>query len=75
MPDSMTREQILQHAYDAAAKAKDLAGRAESAAHSTERRGQTPHFAAAGALWADVARSYAAIAHATPAPVTEATDA
>ena len=67
----MTREQILLQALEAADTAKRLAVHAESAAHSGERRGQTPHFAAAGAAWADVARSYAAIAQLLPETETE----
>lgn len=69
----MTREQILKQAIDAAATAKRLAGHAESAAHSTERYHYTERYAAAGAAWADVARSYAAIAQLLPE--TETADA
>lgn len=68
-----TREQALSLARTAASKAAVLAGHAENAAHSTERRHQTEAFAAAGAVWADVARAHAAIA--ATLPETEAANA
>lgn len=64
----MNREQALAKARDAASRAAVLAGHAESTAHSDDpnRRHKVAQFAAAGAVWADVSRSYAALAAATP---------
>ncbi|MEH0423141.1 hypothetical protein [Streptomyces sp. B21-083] len=64
--DDLTRTLALTEARNAAAKAKRLAEHAESAAHSTSRQSDVKIFAAAGTTWADVARSYAAIAAALP---------
>lgn len=62
----MTRDQALTEARLAAGRAKELAKYADSAAHNPDNRAKVPTFAAAGALWADVARSYAALAQAMP---------
>ncbi|MDW4904447.1 hypothetical protein RB628_03610 [Streptomyces sp. ADMS] len=62
----MTRDQALTEARHAVGRAKELATYAESAAHSFDNRAKAPTFAAAGALWADVARSYATLAQAMP---------
>lgn len=70
----MTREQIIAQALDAANRAKALATQAESASHSIERHHQTERFAAAGATWADVARSYAAVAELLTETETETVD-
>jgi hypothetical protein len=69
----MTREQRLTMADAAATRAATLARDAETAARSTEFRHKAVPLAAAGALWADVARSHAAIAAVLPE--TEAVDA
>jgi hypothetical protein len=62
----MTREQALDEAINAASNAKVYARRVEDAAQSGDTYGSIPRLAAAGALWADTARAYAAIAAALP---------
>ncbi|WP_437050817.1 hypothetical protein [Streptomyces sp. enrichment culture] len=62
-----TRTDALATATEAAFQAEELARRTESAARSIDNRHQTEPLARAGALWADVARAYAAIAAALPA--------
>ncbi|MFJ8195215.1 hypothetical protein ACIQ8D_36600 [Streptomyces sp. NPDC096094] len=59
----MTREQALQEAIEAAASAGKLAADAERAAH---HGGDAARFAVAGAVWADTARSYTALAAVLP---------
>lgn len=73
--DNLTREQALTEARNAAARAKTLAGHAESAAHNLDREGRVPMLAAAGALWADTARAYAALAAALPQDTPKDADA
>ncbi|WP_309097535.1 hypothetical protein [Streptomyces sp.] len=63
----VTREQILQEAVEAAAQAKKLAIEAERYAHSFDHHPKVARYAAAGATWAETARSWAAIAAALPA--------
>lgn len=76
--DNLTHKQALREARAAAAKASRLAGYAENAAHTDDpnRRHQVPQFAASGALWADVSRSYTALAAVLPEtePETEPAD-
>ncbi|WP_330265311.1 hypothetical protein [Streptomyces griseorubiginosus] len=69
MPN-LIREQALTEAQNAAAKAKRLAQYAESAAHSSDPNHyiKTNRLAEAGALWADTARAYTALALALPEP-------
>jgi hypothetical protein len=67
----VTREQALTEARNAAGRAKTLAGDAENAAHNAGRCHLAPYYAAAGALWADTARAYTAIAQALPETTTE----
>jgi hypothetical protein len=55
------RAAALSRAVAAAAQAESLAERAESAARSVDHHQAAP-LAAAGSLWADVARTYTAIA-------------
>jgi hypothetical protein len=62
----VTREQRLTMADAAATRAAGLARDAEAAARSYDRRSQAEPLAAAGSLWADVARAHAAIAAALP---------
>lgn len=62
----MTREQALAQARIAANKSKKFAEYAGNAADGGDSQGKVPRLAAAGALWADTARAYAAIAAATP---------
>ncbi|MCX5338111.1 hypothetical protein [Streptomyces sp. NBC_00140] len=64
----MTREEALAQARTAVNRASNLAEYAEGAAHSEHRQGQAAPFAAAGAVWADAARAYAAIAAVLPEP-------
>ena len=73
----MNREKHLQLADAAVTRAERLAGHAEKAAHSSDPNHhiQTGRLAEAGALWADIARSHAAIAAALPEAETEDTDA
>lgn len=63
--DNLTREQALTEALTAAAESKRLAGHAGTAAHGSDQA-KVQGLAAAGALWADVARSYAALAAVLP---------
>lgn len=70
--DTLTREQALTEARNAADKAKRLAEHAGNAADNGDSQGKVPRLAAAGALWADLARSYAAIASVLPETKTEA---
>ncbi|WP_406345520.1 hypothetical protein [Streptomyces sp. NBC_00648] len=67
----MTRDQALNEALNAATRAKTLAEHVESAAHSVDFRHKATALAAAGGLWTNVARSYAAIAKAAPETVDE----
>ncbi|MFM9594016.1 hypothetical protein ACKI1O_32090 [Streptomyces scabiei] len=60
----MNREQRLTMADAATTRAATLAREAEDAAHSFHDRDKTERLAAAGALWADIARAHAAIAAA-----------
>lgn len=63
----MTRDQALNQAVDSIRSAEVLARHAESAAHSDDHRHKAAAFAAAGALRADIARTYAALAQTLPA--------
>jgi hypothetical protein len=71
MANESTADQYVRLAWNAVSRAATLAGHAESAAHSSDRRHYAEPLAAAGALWADVARSYAAIAGVLPDPLPE----
>ncbi|NUP42341.1 MAG: hypothetical protein HOY76_36250 [Streptomyces sp.] len=66
----MTRDEAIGKARDAARQAATLAGHAESAAHHSDRQSKVPMYAAAGAVWADTARAYAALAAVLPEPAT-----
>ncbi|NEA61343.1 hypothetical protein [Streptomyces sp. SID12488] len=66
----MDRTKHIALADDALTRAERLAGDAERYAQGTEREKAIP-LAAAGALWADIARTHAAIAAAMA--TTEAT--
>lgn len=68
----MTREQRLTMADAAATRAAGLAREAEEAARGDNSRHKAVPLAAAGALWADLARTHAAIADTLPE--TEAAD-
>lgn len=65
---TMTREQALQEAAEAAAAAKKLAFEAQRAAHHS---GDPQRYAVAGAVWADTSRAYTALAASLPATDTE----
>ena len=69
----MDRAQHLALADKAMIRAENLADHAENAAHSNDRQAKVAPFAAAGALWVDIARTHAAIA--ATKPETETTDA
>jgi hypothetical protein len=62
----MTRDQALNEAINAASNARKLAQHAANAADYGDSQGKVPRLAAAGALWADTARAYAAIAATLP---------
>ena len=62
----MNRQTYLTRAEAAVERAAALAREAELAANSQDYRHKAAPFAAAGALWADIARSHAAIAQAMP---------
>ena len=66
-----TQEQYIRLAWNAVSKAEELARDAERYAASDDYRHKAQPVAAAGALWADVSRSYAAIAAVLPEPLPE----
>lgn len=70
----MTRAQALAEARHAAARAKELARAADRDLDHPTLKTEVPLRAAAGAVWADVSRSYSALAAALPA-TTEDTHA
>ncbi|MEU6373956.1 hypothetical protein [Streptomyces sp. NPDC046909] len=71
----MTRDEAIEKAREAARSAAALAGRAETAVNHTDQRSKVPLLAAAGAVWADVSRSYSALAAVLPETVNENTEA
>lgn len=71
MTDESTPQQYVRLAWDAASRAAQLAGHAENASRQRGQQDQVAPLAAAGALWADVARSYAAIAAILPEPAID----
>jgi SRSO17 transposase len=75
MPQPKTRQDYLDIADEALREASALARRAASAAYGQGRHNETQDHAAAGALWAVVARSAAAVARALPEDAPEDTDA
>ena len=68
----MNRQLALTLADEAASRATALARQAQRAVDNGDSMGQLPRLAAAGSLWADVARAQAAIAAAMTE--TEGTD-
>ena len=70
----MTRDEAIANACEAAERADVLADHAEGAAHHADRKSKVPLFAAAGAVWADTARAWAAIAAVLPEPKPKAAD-
>ena len=67
----MNREQRLAMADDAMTRATSNARDAERYARTDDHGHKTGPLAAAGALWADIARTHAAIAQALPETVVE----
>ncbi|WP_406168364.1 hypothetical protein [Streptomyces sp. NBC_00996] len=63
----MNRQTYLTRAEAAVERAASLARDAEKYARSEDYRSKAVPYAAAGALWADMTRSHAAIAQAMPA--------
>ncbi|MFJ2259493.1 hypothetical protein ACIOKD_14325 [Streptomyces sp. NPDC087844] len=72
--DPTTQQQYVRLAWNAVSKAADLAGQAENAAREGDRQKQVAPLATAGALWADVARTYSAIAAILPEPTDQDTE-
>lgn len=73
----MDRQQTLAKAQDAAYKAAALASQAQSYTTHADHKADVSRIAAAGALWADTARAYAAIAAVMPdtQPADDTTEA
>lgn len=67
----MNRKQRLTMADAAVSRAASLARDAEKYATHPDYPGKVAPLAAAGALWADIARAHAAIADALPETVDE----
>ncbi len=72
--DPVTRDERLTMADAATTRAAKLARDAEDAARDFYNRDRAAPLAAAGALWADIARSHATIAAVLPETETEPTD-
>lgn len=70
MPNQSTKEQFIQLAWNAVSNAERLAEDAQRWARGDDRHKAEP-IAATGALWADISRSYAAIAAVLPEPLPE----
>ncbi|WP_019054950.1 hypothetical protein [Streptomyces prunicolor] len=66
-----TQDQYVRLAWNATAKAEQLARDAERYARDEDFRHKVEPLAAAGRLWAEVAQSYAAIAAVLPEPLPE----
>lgn len=64
--DDETKQHFLTEAKDAARKAVQLAVHAEAAARTIDRHVKAVPLAAAGALWADIARTYTTLASVVP---------
>lgn len=73
MDQQTPRQHWIDKAVDAARDADKMARHAETAAHSDNQRDKVPGLATAGALYADVARTYTAIAQAFPEAAAENT--
>lgn len=74
MPEPKTRQHYLDTADEALRKSVQLAKDAADAAYHPDNRRKTGNLAAAGALYADIARSAAAIAQAMPEDTQDATE-
>lgn len=66
-----TQDQYVRLAWNATAKAEALARDAERYARNEDFRHKVEPLATAGALWANVAQAYAAIAAVLPEPLPE----
>jgi hypothetical protein len=66
-----TKDQYVRLAWNATAKAEQLARDAERAARNEDFRRKVEPLAAAGRLWAEVAQSYTSIAAVLPEPLPE----
>ena len=66
-----TQEQYVQLAWNATARAEQLARDAERAARNEDFRHKVEPLATAGRLWAEVAQSYTSIAAVLPEPLPE----
>lgn len=64
----MNREQALNEARHAAYRARAVAYETEQAAREPYEDHKVARLAAAGALWADTARTYTALAAVLPEP-------
>lgn len=62
----MNRQRAINEAVNAAHNAKVYAGKVENAADNGDSQGRVLQLAAAAAAWADVSRSFTAIANALP---------
>lgn len=67
----MNRQEAIAKAEDAANKAAKLAAEADRRANHADYQSRVTPVAEAGAVWADVARSYAAIAAVLPETTKE----
>ena len=66
-----TQDQYVRLAWNATARAEALAREAERYARDEDLRRKVEPLTAVGALWAEVAQSYAAIAAVLPEPLPE----
>ncbi|MEV0470237.1 hypothetical protein [Streptomyces prunicolor] len=66
-----TQDQYVRLAWNATAKAEQLARDAERYARNEDFRHKVEPLTAAGRLWAEVAQSYTAIAAVLPEPLPE----
>ncbi|MFF1743893.1 hypothetical protein [Streptomyces mirabilis] len=74
MTEPMTRQHYLDTADKALRESMQLAKDAKDTAYHPDNRRKTGNLAAAGALYADIARSAAAIAQAMPEDAQDATE-
>lgn len=67
----MDRQYAIKQAAAAARKAASLAAEAERHAHHPDYAHKTRQYAEAGAVWADTARAFTALAEALPEELPE----
>jgi hypothetical protein len=70
----VNRQQAITEAREAARRARILATETEQKARSTHYHQEVGPLAAAGALWADTARAYTALAQTLPEDTQDATE-